>query len=25
MGIAVYRIKREFDHIDVDQLDGLKG
>jgi hydrogenase-4 component E len=25
MGIAVYQIKREFDHIDVDQLDTLKG
>lgn len=25
MGIAVYQINREFDHIDVDQLDMLKG
>ena len=25
MGIATWRIRREFDHIDVDQLDSLKG
>ena len=25
MGIAIYHISREFDHIDVDQLDTLKG
>ena len=25
MGIATYHIRREFDHIDVDQLDSLKG
>jgi hydrogenase-4 component E len=25
MGIATYQIRREFDHIDVDQLDSLKG
>ena len=25
MGIAIYHISREFDHIDVDQLDRLKG
>ena len=25
MGIAIYHINREFDHIDADQLDRLKG
>ena len=25
MGIAIYRINREFDHIDSDQLTTLKG
>lgn len=25
MGIITYRIHREFDHIDVDQLDDLRG
>ena len=25
MGIAIYRINREFDHIDADQLNTLKG
>jgi hydrogenase-4 component E len=25
MGIAVYHINREFDHIEVDRLDRLKG
>jgi hydrogenase-4 component E len=25
MGIAIYHINREFDHLDVDQLDTLKG
>ncbi len=25
MGIAIYRINREFDHIDADQLKPLKG
>ena len=25
MGIAIFRINREFDHIDADQLDSLKG
>jgi hydrogenase-4 component E len=25
MGVAIYHIRREFDHVDVDQLDTLKG
>jgi len=25
MGIAIYHISREFDHIDADQLSALKG
>ncbi len=25
MGIAIYHINREFDHIDADQLDRLRG
>jgi hydrogenase-4 component E len=25
MGIAIYHISREFDHVDADQLDTLKG